>query len=113
MATEVLAEGYLSPGDDVTYFLCDNVDDAVIEITTFYANYLSCITGNGEAIVNVRYAPREEEFLRLASLFEHLSFTVGTGASGTAVTFNFNGRSYATLRRVINEVNTWNSQSRS
>jgi hypothetical protein len=113
MATEVLGEGYLSPGDDVTYFLCDNVDDAVIEITTFYANYLSSITGNGEAIVRVRYAPREEEFLRLASLFEHLSFTVGTGASGTTVSFNFNGRSYATLRRVINEVNTWNGQSRS
>jgi uncharacterized protein (TIGR00730 family) len=111
MAREVVAEGYLSPGDDVAYYLCDNVEDAVAEITGFYANYLGCVTGSGEAMVNVRYAPSDEEFARLASLFDHLSFTMGTGAKGTTVTFGFNGRSYATLRRVINEVNTWSGQS--
>ncbi len=112
MADEVLADGYLSPGDDVTYYVCDNVEDAVREITSFYFNYLGCATGQGEALVDVRYAPNEEEFASLATQFAPLDFTVGTGARGTTVRFDFNGRSYATLRRVINEVNTW-GQSRS
>ncbi len=107
MAREVLGGGYLSPGDDVTYFVCDNVNDALAEITGFYANYLSCVTGHGEAIVNVRVAPSDEEFTRLGAAFDRLSFSVSTGATGTSVSFGFNGRSYATLRRVINEVNTW------
>lgn len=107
MADEMQAEGYLSPGDEVTYLLCDNVDDAVCEVTTFYRNYLGCVTGQGEALVDVRYAPSAEEFARLSAQFAHLCFTVGTGARGTTVRFDFNGRSYATLRRVINEVNLW------
>ena len=107
MANEVLAEGYLSPGDDVTYFVCDTVEDAVAEVTGFYRNYLGCVTGQGEALVDVRVAPSDEEFARLSGHFAHLSFTVGSGSRGTTVTFDFNGRSYATLRRVINEVNPW------
>jgi uncharacterized protein (TIGR00730 family) len=112
MAEEVVAQGYLTPGDEVTYFLCDNVAAAVDEITSFYRNYLGCVTGQGRALVDVRYAPTEVEFARLAENFAHLSFTVGTGAHGATVGFDFNGRSYATLRRVINEVNSW-GQSRS
>jgi hypothetical protein len=107
MAVEVLAEGYLSPGDDVAYYLCDNVEDAVREVTSFYCNYLGCVTGQGEALVDVRYAPSAAEFARLAGQFSHLAFTVGTGARGSTVRFDFNGRNYATLRGVINEVNTW------
>ena len=75
MDREVVAEGYLSLGDDVSYYLCDNVEDAVAEITTFYANYVSCVTGNGEAMVTVRFAPSDEEFARLCASFANLSFT--------------------------------------
>jgi len=107
MDREVVAQGYLSVGDDVSYYLCDNVEDVVAEITTFYANYVSCVTGNGEAMVTVQFAPSDEEFARLCASFANLSFTMGSGARGTTLTFSFNGRSYATLRRVINEVNTW------
>ncbi len=112
MTHEVLAGGYLSPGDDVSYFLCDAVDDAVREITDFYRNYLGCVTGHGEALVDVRVAPSPEEFAQLSSRFAPLDFTVSEGSRGTTVRFDFNGRSYATLRRVINEVNTW-GQARS
>ncbi|MBW4030236.1 MAG: TIGR00730 family Rossman fold protein [Acidobacteria bacterium] len=113
MSREVVAQGYLSRGDEATYRLCDNVEDAVREITTFYANYRSCVTADGEAMVNVRVAPNDEEFARLGARFAEISFTVDSGALGTTLAFAFNGRSYATLRRVIDEVNTWRGQSRS
>ncbi len=112
MADEVLGGAYLSPGDDVTYYLCDNVNDAVHEITNFYRNYLGCVTGQGEAVIDVRFSPSDEEFARLSNQFASLNFTTGTGSRGTTVRFDFNGRSYATLRRVINEINSCD-QSRS
>ena len=107
MAREVLDGGYLSQGDDVSYFLCDSIEAAVREITTFYSNYRGCVTGQGEALVEVRVAPSPAQFARLTTRFAPLDFTVGEGALGTTVRFDFNGRSYATLRRVINEVNAW------
>ncbi len=112
MVEEVIGDGYLSPGDDVTYYLCDNVEDAVREVTSFYFNYLGCVIGQGEALVDVRFAPSEEEFAHLIAQFAPLDFTVGTGARGTTVRFDFNGRGYATLRRVNKDVNNW-GQSRS
>lgn len=111
MSREVVAQGYLTPGDEATFRLVDNVEDAVREITTFYENYRGCVTADGEAIIDLRVAPSDEEFARLGALFEHLAFTIDSGALGTTLTFGFNGRSYATLRRVIDEVNTWRGQS--
>ncbi len=111
MSRQVVGQGYLSPGDHRAYLLCDNVDDAVAEITSFYANYLSSVTADGEAVLRLRVAPSEEEFVRLGATFEHLAFTVDSGARGTTLRFDSNGRSYATLRRVIDEVNTWRGQS--
>ncbi len=111
MAKEVLGEGYLSPGDDVSYFLCDNVADAVDEISQFYANYVSCLTANGEAIVTLHHGPSVAEFERMVESFENLQFELDTTKPGASLRFSFNGRSYATLRRVINEVNTWSDQS--
>jgi uncharacterized protein (TIGR00730 family) len=107
MADEVIGEGYLSPGDEATYFLCDNVEDAVAEVTRFYANYRGCLTANGEAIINVTYAPNEQQFTQLSRSFPQLAFRVQEGAGPTTVAFDFNGRNYANLRRVINAVNTW------
>ncbi len=113
MSREVVAQGYLSPGDDVTYRLVNSVEDAVREITTFYENYRGCVTVDGESILSVRRGPNDEEFARLGARFADLTFTVDSGALGTTLSFGHNGRSYATLRGVIDEVNTWRGQSRS
>ncbi len=113
MDREVVAQGYLSPGDEVTYRLVDNVEDAVREITTFYDNYIGSVRVDGESMLTLRVAPTDEEFARLGERFPQLSFTLDSGARGTTVAFGYNGRSYATLRRVIDEVNTWRGQSRS
>lgn len=107
MADEVIGEGYLSAGDEVSYFLCDNVEDAVKEITGFYANYVSCVTGAGEAIVRVLRAPDETQLRELHETFAPLHFTIHDEEGQSRLVFDFNGRSYATLRRVINAVNSW------
>ena len=111
MIREVIAEGYLSPGDEDSYRICDNVADALQEITSFYANYLGCVTGRGEAIIDMRTGPSDEQFARLGDKFSAQSFRIAKKATGVALTFDFNGRSYATLRRVINEVNSWAQSS--
>ena len=107
MLQQMLADGYVSDGDDVTYFLCDNVDAAIGEITGFYRNYVSCVTGDDKGRIVVRHAPTEAQLLQLRHTFLHLQFDVGPDPHGTGVGFNFNGRSHATLRRIINEVNQW------
>lgn len=113
MLRDVVASGYLNEGDDVTYLICDNVDDAVAEITGFYANYVRWTTSEGEGIVHLRDAPSDEQVARLDAQFAPLAFTPGATDQGPTLSFGFNGRSYATLRRVINEVNTWRVQSSS
>lgn len=111
MVREVVASGYLNGGDDVMYRICDNVDDAVAEITGFYANYVRWTTSEGEGIIHLRAAPRDEQLARLGERFAPLRFAPGVSDDGPTLSFGFNGRSYATLRRVIDEVNTWGDQS--
>lgn len=113
MNDEVIGEGYLNVGDEVSYLVCDNVADAVAEVTSFYANYVGFETGAGQAIVSLRYGPSEAELAKLMSAFEGITFVLASEGPLTTLTFDFNGRSYAILRRIINEVNTWADQSRS
>jgi hypothetical protein len=53
------------------------------------------------------------EFEHVVQSFEDLQFALVVTEPGATLRFSFNGRSYAKLRRVINEVNTWTDQSRS
>ena len=105
MNHEVLGEGYLSPGDDVAYRVCTTVAEAVAEVTGFYANYLESVTRHGEAVVHVRRGPDQVQRARLEEL--GLENLVVSDAAKVTIRFDFNGRSYATLRRVIDEVNRW------
>ncbi len=111
MDEHVIAEGYLSRGDEVSYFLCDNVADALGEITNFYANYVGSAVSNGRALVSLRHGPSDDEMKELMSGFEPLDFQYSDLAGALTLSFNFNGRSYATLRRVIDQVNRWSGQS--
>jgi len=113
MADEVIGEGYLNSGDEVSYLVCDNVADAVAEVTGFYTNYVGFETGVGQAIVSLRHGPSEEELSVLRAAFEGITFTLASTEPLTTLAFDFNGRSYAIVRRVINEVNNWTDQSRS
>ena len=107
MAEEVLASGYLSPGDEVSYRLCDDVRDAVSEVTSFYANYRSCVVVAGEAVIELRVAPDAAQLDALDARFPGRGFTLSQGSSGASLRFPYNGRSYAVLRGVIDAVNVW------
>lgn len=107
MSREVLDARYLTPGDEVTWLVCSDVPSALDEITGFYANYRGADVVDAEAIVDLRSSPTGEQFAALEALFPGRSFTLETGSSGTSLRFAYNGRSYATLRRVIDAVNTW------
>ena len=61
--------------------------------------------------MTLHHGPSVAEFERMVESFENLQFELDTTKPGASLRFSFNGRSYATLRRVINEVNTWSDQS--
>ncbi len=113
MDEHVIADGYLNRGDEVSYFLCDNVTDALEEITGFYANYVASTVSNGRAIVSVRHGPTDHEMNAVMDSFDALGMRFSDDDGALTLSFDFNGRSYATLRRVINHVNGWAGQSRS
>ncbi len=113
MATQVIGEGYLNSGDEASYLVCDNVADAIEEVTRFYRNYVGCETGKGQAIVTLRHGPSADELAAMSAAFDDVVFTLGSEEPLITLSFDFNGRSYAMLRRVIDTVNTWTDQSRS
>ena len=107
MRQQMQANGYVSDGDEVSYFICDSVNAALGEINHFYRNYVSCVTGNGAGRIVVRHAPTDSQLAQLSAEFPHLELGIDTDPHGTAVQFTFSGRSHATLRRIINQANLW------
>ncbi len=112
MSRHVLDAGYLTPGDEVSWLICEDVERALAEITGFYANYRGSVVSDGEAVVDLHYSPTPEQFAELEELFPGRSFTLESGSRGSSLRFAYNGRSYALLRRVIDATNAW-AQSRS
>lgn len=69
----LLDHGLISSSDTSLYTITDNIDDAVNEITRFYANYDSIRFVNDILYIRIQRAIPDEQFLEIASLFSSLT----------------------------------------
>ena len=106
MRSAVIDEGYWGEEDLCLFSLCDSVTDAVAEVVRFYSNYREFSASEGRATMRVVRCPTNEQLEELARRFPRFSSTDGfTALSATEFGFDFDGRNYVTLRRLIDAVN--------
>ena len=104
----IVADDYISAGDMCLVRICHSVEEAVSEVERFYSNYVAFEVVASRGRLKARRAPTEQQLAVLAAVAP--SFANGGGfkvEEDGVVTFNFEGRDYVNVRRVINEVNSW------
>jgi len=69
----LLDHGLISESDISLYTITDNINDAVKEITTFYANYNSIRFVDNTLYIRVQRAVPDDQFLEIASRFASLA----------------------------------------
>ncbi len=68
----LVRRGLVSGTDTALYRITDSSDDAVQEITRFYANYHSVRSVGNDLIIRLRQAPTDEQLSELNNRFAHL-----------------------------------------
>ena len=116
---ELLADGYINATDLDLFLVTDNIDDAVDEITGFYANYHSQRFVDGCLVIRTR-APLSDEFLAqltedfqdilVSGAIERIETTPAEVADNDFVDLprimlRFNRHGWARLRQLINQLN--------
>lgn len=118
---ELLERGYLSPTDLDLLIVTDDVDVAVAEVRTFYANYHSMRFVGRDLVLRMTRAPDPEQLGRLNAEFADIVETGEMTVSGPTpreerdgdelhldrVKFRFDRYHWARLRRVIDALNTF------
>jgi len=66
---ELLADGYISPGDLSLLTVTDRVDDAVDELTRFFSNYHSQRFVDGRLVLRLHHAPDDATLAALSDEF--------------------------------------------
>ena len=102
---DIIGQGYLSDGDDDLFCVVTSVHDAMREILSFYSNFVSCDVSDGVATLQLVRGPSDEQLATLRQNFGAVDFD--DTVDQHRLHFTFNGRSYATLRRIIDAVNQW------
>jgi uncharacterized protein (TIGR00730 family) len=114
MEEGILHNGYVGGDNMCLVRLATSVKDTVEEIERFYSNYVGFAMNGERGLVTLRHTPTPEQLSRLRDAVP--DFDEGGGyrvESDTIVSFDFDGRNYLNLRRVIDEVNSWSDQSSS
>jgi uncharacterized protein (TIGR00730 family) len=106
----IVRNNYLGGSDMPLVRFVTSVSDAVDEIERFYSNYVSFAMDGDRGLVTLRRAPTPSQLedLRVAVPM----FNEGLGYrmdDDTTLSFNFDGRNYLYLRRVIDDVNSWST----
>ena len=70
----LLDHGLISSSDTSLYTITDNIDDAVSEITRFYANYDSIRFVDDVLYIRVKRSIPDEQFVEIANRFASLAF---------------------------------------
>jgi uncharacterized protein (TIGR00730 family) len=116
---QLVTRGLVSPSDTALYKITASCDEAVDEITRFYANYHSIRMVGDDLIIRLRRAPDDAQLLELNHAFAHL---VKSGEITRAepysierrqhdhtdlarIAFEFNRHGYAELRAMIDVLN--------
>ena len=115
----LLKHGLISPSDSTLYKITDNIDEAVSEITTFYANYHSIRFINNRLFIRTQRALNDSAIVQLIDTFGYLSadgLIRQTSAheielrendvpSLNRISLDYNGKGFADLRPLIDEIN--------
>ena len=117
MAAHVASRGFLSPEDLSLYRVTDDIDEAMGEILKFYSNYHSTENRGGRLVLRVRKEPGDEDLDALNVQFADIVSRgaidrVEPGPVGNSdgphlagVEFDFDRRSWARLRQMIDALN--------
>ncbi len=117
----LVRRGLVSATDTALYRITDSCDDAVDEITRFYANYHSIRTVGDDLIIRLRQAPSDPQMATLNEQFAHL---VKSGKIHRAepysiekrhddhleldrIAMKFDRHGYAELRAMIDVLNSY------
>jgi len=103
----LVRDAYIDEVDIALISLCTSIDGAIDEIEHFYRNYESITVENGRARMMLRHAPDQARLADLSQRFPSFATEQGFRVRDDALTFDFDGRNYVTLRLLINEVNEW------
>lgn len=116
---QLVSRGLVSPDDVHLYRITESCQEAVEEITAFYANYHSIRFVGEDLVVRMRQGPDDDQLARLNDSFGHLA--VDSRIRRTAplaierrqddhvdlerIVLRFDQRAHAGLRALIDEVN--------
>jgi uncharacterized protein (TIGR00730 family) len=110
VAEGIVRNNYLGGSDMPLVRFVTSVSDAVDEIERFYSNYVSFAMDGDRGLVTLRRAPTPSQLEDLGVAIP--MFNEGLGYrmdDDTTLSFNFDGRNYLYLRRVIDDVNSWST----
>jgi uncharacterized protein (TIGR00730 family) len=104
----IVRNNYLGGSDMPLVRFVTSVNDAVDEIERFYSNYVSFAVDGDRGLVTLRRAPTHSQLEDLRAKIPMFNDGLGYRMDDdTTLSFNFDGRNYLYLRRVIDDVNTW------
>ena len=100
--------GYVSSVDLNLVRPARGVAEALAEIDLFYANYEGFSLDGSRATVHLRRPPSPDQLAHLKAVVPQFDLAEGLRVeSDGTLSFAFDGRSYVSLRTVIDEVNRW------
>ena len=101
----VIDMGYLDEDAAVLFKLCHSLDEVEREIDHFYTNFTEFTLSSGRGRIGLRRPLTIEEFAVLEHRVPELATGDGLRTEANSLTFDFDGRRYVELRRLIDAVN--------
>lgn len=117
----LVARGLVNAIDRSLYRITDSCDEAVAEVTRFYANYHSVRVIGDDLVLRMRRGPDDEQLAGLNARYAHLAtdgairrvepYSVERRQQDhldlARIAFGFDRHGYAALRPLIDEINTY------
>ncbi|MHB8333959.1 MAG: LOG family protein [Acidimicrobiales bacterium] len=101
----VIDTGYLDEDAAVLFKRCHSLDEVEREIDHFYTNFTEFTLSSGRGRIGLRRPLTIDECVVLEHRVPELATGDGLRVEANALTFDFDGRRYVELRRLIDAVN--------
>ena len=101
----VIETGYLDEDAAILFKICHSLDEVEREIDHFYTNFSEFSVASGRGRIGLRRQLTLDECVVLERRVPELATGEGLRAEANALTFDFDGRRYVELRRLIDAVN--------